>query len=178
MRKKKDKSGFSLLEVIIALFVLSIGITAMLSLISNSINNSNEAKDMIAAAQLAQEGVELVRNKRDNNYISDSGNVFQDLNEGVCQADAVSGIVCPQTSFDLNYAVVSGVYSFVHSAGTATKFSRKIVIEETSVEERKARSLVFWGGGWSEPPADDGSDCLNIKKCAYSEATVTSWGEE
>lgn len=59
--------AFSIGEVILAAFVLTVGIIAMLRLITSSYSNSSASQDMIIAAELAQEGVELVRNIRDNN---------------------------------------------------------------------------------------------------------------
>ncbi len=171
-----QRRGFSLLEVIIALFVLSIGVLGMLTLISNSIMNSNEARDMIMASQLAQEGTELVRNKRDGNVLVDPTNVFNGLDaEDSCRVDAVSGLICPSATFNLDYTNDVVAFRFEHSAGTATKFSRKIVIEEPSVAERKVRSFVYWG---STVPLSDGSNCLNINKCVYAETTLTDWGEK
>lgn len=177
---KKIKKGFSLLEVIVALFILSIGITGMLSLIVFSINNSRESRDIIVASQLAQEGIELVRNRRDSNVIANPSDVFlgMDANDD-CRIDPVMPIAnapaCSQTVFVLNQAATGGIYRFVHSAGTATKFSRKIIIEELSPEERLIRSLVYWG---STSPANDGGDCSSINNCAYAETILTSWGQE
>jgi len=167
--------GFSLLEVIIALFVLSVGILGMLSLISNSISNSNGAKDMIVASQLAQEGVELVRNKRDSNALIDPTNVFSGLSSADnCRIDVTSTLSCAGSSYNLNYASDGVTYRFVHSTGSSTKFSRKIVITSPSTEERKVRSFAWWG---PTIPSADGSNCYNVNKCIYVDTVLTNWEE-
>ncbi|MDO8529622.1 MAG: dockerin type I domain-containing protein [bacterium] len=69
--------GFSLIEVMIACFVLTVGILAMIDLMAISIRNSIGARDQIIASELAQEGMELVRNIRDNNFANDK-KAFED----------------------------------------------------------------------------------------------------
>ena len=68
-KQKKGKPGFSVLELMIAVFVLVIGIVGALGLISSTILNSMATRNATIASGLAQEGVELVRNIRDNNML-------------------------------------------------------------------------------------------------------------
>jgi len=70
MRHIANKKGFSLLEVIIAIFVITIGIIGVANLISYSISGVAVAKSQIIAAALAQEGLEIVRNIRDSNWLA------------------------------------------------------------------------------------------------------------
>src|SRR3990172_3491439 len=63
----KHYKAFSLGEVILAGFVLTVGLLSISALITKSLQNSFENRDAIVAILLAQEGVELVRNVRDNN---------------------------------------------------------------------------------------------------------------
>lgn len=70
-RRKKNsmRSGFSLLELVIAIFILTVGITGALRLIVSTIQNSIDTRNGAIASGLAQEGAELVRNIRDNNML-------------------------------------------------------------------------------------------------------------
>ena len=62
----RTKKGFSLGEVMVAMFILLIGMADAVFLTANSIRDLGDGRDAMVAASLAQEGVELVRNVRDN----------------------------------------------------------------------------------------------------------------
>lgn len=66
--KTKFKAGFSLIEVMTALFIISLGLVGVLSLIVQSIQSQNLNKGLLIAYQLSQEGIELVRHTRDSNW--------------------------------------------------------------------------------------------------------------
>jgi type II secretory pathway pseudopilin PulG len=80
MIKKLLKSGLfarrgeTLLEVIVALLVLTIGSATATSLIVTSIRANQFNKDSLIALNLAQEGLEYMRNLRDTNWIKFSAN--------------------------------------------------------------------------------------------------------
>lgn len=67
-RSAKNKKGFTLIEVITVLFVVSLGMIGVLSLIVQNIQSQSLNKDTLIAYQLAQEGVELIRQVRDTNW--------------------------------------------------------------------------------------------------------------
>lgn len=64
--KKKKKNGFSLLEVMIAGFIVSLGLVGALTLINYSIKAASFSKNKLIASFLAQEGIEIVRHIRDS----------------------------------------------------------------------------------------------------------------
>lgn len=66
--RKKNKKGFTLIEVITILFVISLGMIGVLSLIVQNVQSQSLNKDTLIAYQLAQEGVELIRQVRDTNW--------------------------------------------------------------------------------------------------------------
>lgn len=70
----KDRAAFTLIEVLIALAVFTIGIVAAMSLAIANFNNSRLNLERITAANLAREGVELVRNIRDSNWLRQEDN--------------------------------------------------------------------------------------------------------
>jgi len=65
---KQNKKGFTLMEVMVAVSVIIIGLTAALGLIAFTISSGAQDKEKLIAINLAQEGIELVRNIRDNNW--------------------------------------------------------------------------------------------------------------
>lgn len=64
------KRGFSLVEVLFSLLVLTLGIAGVLTLMTGNIKNAVDAKNQVIASQLAQEGYEMVRNLRDNTNLN------------------------------------------------------------------------------------------------------------
>ncbi len=62
----KTQKGFSIGEVLVAVFILLVGIVDAVFLTVRSISDVGGSRDAVVAALLAQEGVELVRNVRDN----------------------------------------------------------------------------------------------------------------
>ena len=66
----KYKKSFTLLETIVAIYVITVGLSAAMSLASFSLGAADVFKQQLIATNLAQEGVELVHNKRDSNYLT------------------------------------------------------------------------------------------------------------
>ncbi len=64
--------GQTLIETMVAVFILVMGITAALGLAVFSLNASSEINKQIIAIGLAREGVEAVKNMRDTNWLHDT----------------------------------------------------------------------------------------------------------
>lgn len=80
MRKlNKNKKGQGLVEVIIALGVITTGIIGVLTLTYSSLSASETSIKQIVAVNLAREGVEVVRNIRDSNWLSNDTNWLDGL---------------------------------------------------------------------------------------------------
>lgn len=72
MNLKKDKlksntDGYTLLEIIIVLMLTAVVFVAIYSLFSKSMRADTEGRYEIVAGELAQEGVEIIKNKREKN---------------------------------------------------------------------------------------------------------------
>lgn len=65
----QKNSGQSLIETMVAIFILVMGITSAVGLASFSLNNSTSIAKQIVATGLAREGVEAVKNMRDTNWL-------------------------------------------------------------------------------------------------------------
>ncbi|OHA99337.1 MAG: hypothetical protein A3H52_01010 [Candidatus Zambryskibacteria bacterium RIFCSPLOWO2_02_FULL_39_26] len=66
----RRNTGFTLVETLVAIAILSISILATFTAVQGGLQASISAKDRITAFYLAQEGMELVRNIRDNNALN------------------------------------------------------------------------------------------------------------
>lgn len=180
---RKNIKGFSFIEVMLAVFIVTAGLIVSIQLVTQSLSQTIDSRNQIIASELAQEGVELVRNVRDTNWMtsgSTSFNYFPPGNSSNCRIDysGSSSFVCSQ-SYQL--FLNSGYYSH-NSSGSATRFYRKIVIAYDSngwpnTAYAKVTSIVTWNSGvtW---PADttNYTDCTASKKCAYTQVTLMRWG--
>lgn len=180
-KSMKNKKAFSIIEVLTAVFVLSIGITAVLALMAGNVKNSINARDGIIASGLAQEGIELVRNIRDNNFISGKTafeSNFPSNSKDNCMIDKDSDDIehCDNGNGEdrkLYYNESSGFYVHSSSNATSTKFRRRVIVEyDTWPDPTQAviTSMVWWDGNSNSP-----NSCSTVKKCVYVEDILTDW---
>lgn len=64
----KQKSGQSMFELLIAVFVIAITLTAIVGLVTRSIGNTTFSKERTEAGKQTQEAVEWLRAERDNDW--------------------------------------------------------------------------------------------------------------
>ncbi len=84
---QRTSRGFTLVESLIAISILLIVVVGPIGLISDSLGQIYYARNQAIAINLAQEGIEVVRQKRDSNMIS--GAVWIDeISNGVYIIDA------------------------------------------------------------------------------------------
>jgi prepilin-type N-terminal cleavage/methylation domain-containing protein len=120
--------GFTLLEIIIVIFVVLVGLTGPLSLITQTINLTTNSSSRLIAAYLGQEGIEIVRNIRDGNWLEQRTATTTPWNDGLAAGDWEAdyndnGLT---TSTERNLKINGGFYNY--DSGTETKFKRKITI--------------------------------------------------
>jgi len=115
------------MEAIVAIFVITTGLVGVLSLVSQTISASTFSKDKLIAAYLAQEGIEIVRNIRDTNWLQ-SLSWNNGLAVGTYEADYDSQSLSPYSGSPLNLESLTSYYGY--NSGNATKFTRKITISE------------------------------------------------
>lgn len=186
MRNQKEKfilekkRGFLMTEAVLSLFVLTVGLTTVLALIASSMRNSFNSRDTIIAVELAQEGVELVRNVRDNAVVNTPTTPFLAFPPSTtkhCRIDYVSALTCtvawtPPTNYVLQYTA-SGFYA--HSGGTATKFSRYMYVDYNGTDTAIVKSFVYWGTAPSFGAGGDTTACTAQNMCVFTEITLTDW---
>lgn len=67
-----NKGGFTILETMVAIAIFSIGLVGISSLFLQTMQAESLNAGYLKASMLAQEGVELVRNVRDENWLDQS----------------------------------------------------------------------------------------------------------
>lgn len=135
-------SGFTLIELIVAVVILSFGIVLAYQAFAPLIGYSSNLSNRLTAAYLAQEGMEIARNIRDNNVIASISNPSITWSDGLvncslgCQADyktatPAEGFANQLKLYDETVPLVinaDGLYSY--DDGTSTTFTRKITITQ------------------------------------------------
>lgn len=137
--------GFTLLETLVAVAILSITITGPISVISDAVHRMYYAKDQMIAINLAQEGVEVVRKTRDSNMLEGS-QWTRDFNQPDYIVDATLAsplIACSGNCDQKVYLDGNGLYR-QGIAGTETQFTRIVTITNLGGDERKVTSRVEW----------------------------------
>ncbi|PIU80361.1 MAG: hypothetical protein COS71_03655 [Candidatus Moranbacteria bacterium CG06_land_8_20_14_3_00_40_12] len=165
--KKNEKKGYSLLEVMLVIFILGTALVVFVQVISKSIIHSMDSRDTIIASELAQEGVELTINIRDNNWAQKLED-FSGIDNGSHAINYNGGALISLGTGKLRW---SGSY-YNTSSGSETKFSRKIIVDGDA-DVKKITSLVVWERN-DFPP--DTTSCHAANKCAYAEVNLTKWG--
>ena len=114
---KKSKSGQGLLEMIFAIGIMLLVVSAILGLTTANLVGQKESELQIIANNLAREGIEVARNIRDSNWLAAANwdNGLTNLNsqhEGIVEFDSENNtwaIVPPGD--DLLYLSPDGIYS-------------------------------------------------------------------
>lgn len=170
--KQNFKSGFTLVETLVAISIFTLAVLAVLVILGGGLKSTNIAKQKIIASYLAQEGVELMRNMRDTYVLYDGGStgwgeflahvdgcqqkgcifhteelVYGDPDKPITDitiehCSGGSGGICPE----LYFHPVSGKYDY-DAGGSGTILSgyrRHIRIEILNDHEARISSHVFW----------------------------------
>ena len=149
-----------MMEVMIAIFFLTSGIIASFTLISYTVSSMRYSSNKLIAAYLAQEGIELVRNIRDTNWLENSSEEPHFWDEGLvaicpffgpgCEIDHLSvPLSLTNTDSSLRFDNTNG---YNYNFGNPTTFKRKIYIDETAVDEPDSivRLVVSVEVSWME----------------------------
>ncbi|MBI2175261.1 MAG: prepilin-type N-terminal cleavage/methylation domain-containing protein [Parcubacteria group bacterium] len=164
--KNKNQSGFSLLETLVAVAILTGAVLGPLALASQSIRSSGLSQDRIAAFFLAQEAMEFVRNRRDENgllRLTDSGRTWlsgleacrTDINADGCIVDpfpmeaggtiaACSGS-CPYLPYGTAVDTERYGYDIPSFFIQSQKYRRTVYIEPIQEDvEVRVRVIIEW----------------------------------
>lgn len=173
--KNKNKSlaiklsnGFTLVEVLIAISIFVTSALAMLVTLSSGLTQTSYARDRLVASYLAQEGVEYLRNTRDN-YMLFSPNGFKDFKDaltdcydGPCNfkeslnlsGQPIEFFKCSDDLTDCELGVEEGKYTDLFSNPSnidniPSGFKRKISAGVSGVDSNSIEVIVtvYWQQG-------------------------------
>lgn len=162
----QSKRGFTLVETLVAVSILSLSVLSAFGAVQNSLQNSSLSKDQITAFFLAQDAIEFIKNKRDENALKNLSGIPTTWLAGVadpgdpctpgsyCLVDSnttINPITSCTTPSNPNTCVAirritsgtsQGLYSY--SSGTPTKYTRYLSFEFITSEEVMLTVTINW----------------------------------
>ncbi len=155
------RSGFTLVETLVAISLLSIAIVAPMSLTTQSLVGAYYARDQVTAFFLAQEAIEAVRSARDANVLATALGTPTDLMTGIPSSGAaftvdahtvpVTMSLCSGTCAPLQ---TDGEFYGYQSGWSDTNFTRYVTatyVPGTSNNEIEISATVVWQTAAYEP---------------------------
>lgn len=146
-----SKSGFTLIETLIAILILTLTLNAFFTLISNSIFSAQYARNKITANYLAQEAIDYIRNDRDsiafqnNDWDGFIQKYDKCLTEEGCYFDVLEDPVQPK------YCQTSSCQTFYYNSNSGsssiknyytytttlveTPFERRIIMTKSNLDQ-------------------------------------------
>ena len=148
------RKGFSLLEVVVSIGVLSIGLTSMAFLVAQAIRGTDRSKYMSLATTLASEKLEDLNRwpENDPHIVVPAGTTAGSLNSDLVTNVTVGGVTTDVNYFDqLAVSVSGGAYSQIVSgldASGNTVYTRTSHQPDGTVQTVTSASLG--SGTWSQ----------------------------
>jgi prepilin-type N-terminal cleavage/methylation domain-containing protein len=152
-QKDNNRAGFTLIEIIAVLFVVAIGLTGVLALIQQNVRVQGLNEERIISNQLAQEGIELARRIRDENWINSrawddglaAGTYIIDYDDSALSSVASMSNARLQVKDDGDF-----LNFYLHDPlEPDSLFSRLITISDVASSSLRLQSTVEWQGGGS-----------------------------
>lgn len=143
-----NQKGLTILDVLVAVFIIAVGLAAVLALLNYTLRAAQTSKMGLIASGLAQEGVEIVRSVRDAQ--ADWTGWFASPLAGDWQVayDSSSFSIPDNTSAPLKYDAATGLYQY--ATGSNTLFYRKVSISKISSDQLKVIVDIKWTLGSME----------------------------
>lgn len=140
LRFSSGQSGFTIVEAMITLVVLTVALIPALFLSTQATNAGFLIRNNLVAANLAQEGVEIIKSIRDSNWFQDLA-FDANLTAGTWRVDWNSDALI---ALGVNPAlkVNNGLYNY--SVGTDSMFKRTVTVTAVNAAELSIISEVTW----------------------------------
>ena len=123
-KKSHKKSGETILEVLIAITILSSVLIATYSNLNQAFSTNINVRNRVIAMNIAQEGLEAVRNIRDTNWLKYSGDrrsswlCLDVVGANTCNAGAAATIT--DAKYIVSFSPANGRYYLVETIGLST----------------------------------------------------------
>jgi len=133
-----NNKGQGLVELIIAIAVIEIGIFSVWSLFLINFNAEREAEMRIVGTNLAREGVEVIKNIRDSNWLKNSNNELTNGNIWPWDEKLAAGDYAvnydsaepKQVNLAALYRNSDGFFTNIEAGEATTPYQRKITLKD------------------------------------------------
>ncbi|MFA5080371.1 MAG: prepilin-type N-terminal cleavage/methylation domain-containing protein [Candidatus Paceibacterota bacterium] len=160
-RKNKNQKSFTLIEMLVSVFIISFALISMFGLNSKYNQQTKQEKEAYEASLLAEEGVEIVKNMRDSNWICAAPPCTANWDEGLtscasgCEIDyrkigsdgVTTGLTAWTEPGKFLYIDSAKLYRYPTTSETTltgTPYKRKIVIDTSVTNKLKITVTVYW----------------------------------
>ncbi len=150
LKLKIKNSGFTLLETLASISVLTLAVIGPLALASYAIRSASISQNQLMTFYLAQEAMEYIKNKRDNIALAGLPDWLEGL--GNCRGSRGCVIDIPNNNIincggggcpKIKYDSATGFYNY--SSGAETSFIREIKLSDVVAgREAKITVTVSW----------------------------------
>ena len=173
----KNNKGFTLVETMFAVFILTFTIAGLMTVVANSLFAARYARDEITVNYLLQEAIDYIRNDRDtivflgggagstdtpwNNFYTKYSNcsntygcyfdvltiILNPLNPSAGPQRCSISDSCPYLYYDKD-ATSGSFYTYDTNNGVKTNFQRKIIVKQAiNPDEIDVTVTVDWKNG-------------------------------
>lgn len=127
-----------------AISLIIVGLLGALLLISRSFSGGAASASRLIAANLAQEGIEVIKNIRDLSYVSNGSwdSWHANISDGTYSVQYNSQALGGLASNYLRYDSSTGLYGY--AVGVNTFFRREIILTRISDVEVRVQARVTW----------------------------------
>ena len=164
--QSQKNRGFTLIEMLIAVFIFTVAMSALTVMAGRGIRSANDSQERITANFLALEGIEVVRNIRDTAFIQNSRdtwnsvfgqqifgsngcfNAVGDSNQNKTCAFVYDNNGNPSLETCETCLVYLGSQGYENDpstpGGSPSAFTRKIYLNQITADEVQVRVTVEW----------------------------------
>lgn len=149
-RSPEYSKGFTIVEAIIAIFILSISISAMLGLTVSSYSTAKYANNEITANYLLQEAIDSIRNSRDTAFQQKNWVGFKTKYNNCFLVNGCTISTVPFNPVNPTVGICneSGC-PIMQINGVNSIFKRQIIMKEISLNEIEITATVEYRNGTS-----------------------------
>lgn len=171
MKTQNTKKGFTLIETVIAIFILTLAMAPLLTLAASGYYSVRYSRNQIVADNLVQEAVEIIRNRRDTIFFEESTDpaiiagrwaqmrsLFNScFTSNGCAIDIYTTgplvvsctAQCPYLTYYENQGLYAYTISYPYTGGTTypTSYVRTVKMTQTQTDQIRGTVTVSWLDG-------------------------------